>query len=147
MDSLINSKKKDIISRFETRLDALFKKCETPIEKLFLSYFYHYFDTLYFSKIDFLFGEVVQINEGKEDAYFGEDCDFQELSCFLKITGIQIIDTDIEDETKIHVYPQYKVKVDDKKEFRLDFLSLGVCPQRRLSSHGACPHTPILGEQ
>jgi hypothetical protein len=119
-DVLVNSKKGEIVKRFEKRLEALFQKCESPIERLFLTYFYDYCDFIFMSRLEFITHEVVPENEGTDNAYFSESFDLREGCCFFKIIGLQLIENDIGDETRTSIYPQYEVQYADTK-YRLDF--------------------------
>lgn len=123
---LIHSKKAEILQRFEQRLDVLFQKCESAIEKLFLAYFYDYSDQIHNSKIEFITKEIIPVNEGTDKAYFDEHFDFRERDIFFKIAGLRLIETDMSKgentstETITSIYPQYIVQ-DDKAKYRLDF--------------------------
>lgn len=125
-DFLLQSKKAEIFNRFEKRLEALFQKCESPIEKLFLAYFYDYSDQIHYSKVEFITEEIIPVNEGTDEAYFSECFDFQECGVFFKIIGLQLIDTDISEGTntstvtKTSIYPQYSVKYNEA-HYRFDF--------------------------
>ena len=119
----IEARKSQIINRFENRLEALFNTCESPIEELFLAYFYDYHDQIHSSKVEFITKEIVPINEGTDNAYFDERFDFQECGAlFFKIIGLRFIETDMSEgtnnstSTKTTLYPQYI-----ENEYRLDF--------------------------